>query len=111
MTPDQGLEKSGQSRDNIGMMTTNHALQGRVTGIVQGVCFRAETCKTARRLGLTGWVRNSADGAVELLIAGDNAALERMQLWLQHGPEQAVVDRVALAPCDDPGLGGFDIRY
>lgn len=93
------------------MSTDYEALQGRVTGVVQGVCFRAETSKTARRLGLTGWVRNTPDGAVELLIAGSQAALEQMQQWLQKGPDQAVVDTVDLRPCADPGLTGFDIRY
>ena len=89
----------------------NTALKGRVRGIVQGVFFRAETCKKARRLGLTGWVRNCSNGDVEVLIAGAQPALEEMQSWLQHGPDQARVDEVVLASCADPALTGFDIRY
>lgn len=87
------------------------AYQGRISGIVQGVCFRAETCKLARKLGLTGWVRNCANGDVEVLIAGSEQAVEQMHVWLHHGPEYAQVDTVALSACDDPGLTSFDIRY
>jgi acylphosphatase len=85
------------------------ALSGRITGRVQGVCFRAETCKLARRLGLTGWVRNCGNGDVELLIAGPDAMLEQMCHWLQQGPGHARVDTVSLESCADPGLTGFDI--
>ena len=87
------------------------AMRGRIRGIVQGVYFRAETCRQARRLGLTGWVRNCANGDVEVLVAGPAGALDEIQSWLQRGPELARVEEVVLAPCDDPGLDGFDIRY
>lgn len=87
------------------------ALQGHVRGVVQGVFFRAETCKMARRLGLTGWVRNCRNGDVEVLIAGPEATLEQMQQWLQRGPPRARVDEVSLVACENPGLTGFDIRY
>ncbi len=91
-------------------MTEIQAFTGRVRGRVQGVCFRAETCKLARQLGLTGWVRNCHDGDVELLLAGTAPMLEQMRSWLQHGPPRARVDAVDLRACDDPGLTGFDIR-
>ena len=50
------------------------ALQARLTisGRVQGVGYRDWTITTAQRLGLTGWVRNRMDGAVEALIVGDD---------------------------------------
>lgn len=93
------------------MGNADKALTGRVSGIVQGVCFRAETEKTARRLGLTGWVRNCADGDVEVLIAGPEPALQDMQRWLHQGPRLAQVEQVSLAPCADPGLDDFTVRY
>lgn len=93
------------------MNSSETALTGRVSGIVQGVCFRAETEKMARRLGLTGWVRNCADGDVEVLIAGPEAALLDMQRWLHQGPSWARVEQVSLSACANPGLDDFTIRY
>jgi len=87
-----------------------HALRGLVKGRVQGVFFRAETQRQAQELGLAGWVRNTAGGHVELLIAGEEAALERMREWLRQGPVLAKVDSVELRQDEDPGLPGFQIR-
>ena len=87
------------------------AMRGRVRGLVQGVCFRAEICRLARRLELRGWVRNCENGDVELLIAGTEPALEQMQVWLHQGPADARVEAVELQRCEDPGMPGFDIRY
>ncbi len=59
------------------------AVVARVTGVVQGVGFRYATVHEARRLGLTGWVRNTDDGAVEVLAEGapeDVAALTVLRL-------------------------------
>lgn len=93
------------------MHTRHKALHGRVSGLVQGVCFRAETRNMARRLGLTGWVRNTDDGDVELLIAGSEQAVLDMQLWLEKGPDLAQVTAVELHDCPDPGAADFEIRY
>ena len=68
------------------------ALHCRVSGRVQGVCFRHFTKCEADRLGVTGWVKNCPDGAVEVLICGDNEQLQAMRDWLAHGPEMARVD-------------------
>ncbi len=81
----------------------------RVTGRVQGVFFRASTRNLAVELGLTGWVRNMPDGAVEVLACGDDAALEALREWLHKGPTMArvsgvVCERVA----DDVGHQGFE---
>ena len=92
------------------MSSENKALTGRIRGVVQGVCFRAETRREARRLGLRGWVRNSANGDVEILMAGQAQALAAMQRWLQTGPELARVTAVELHECEDPGEPGFEIR-
>ncbi len=66
-----------------------------VSGIVQGVSFRYYTVEEARRLGVHGWVRNLADGRVEVEAEGDRAALERLVAWCRHGPPAAQVDDVA----------------
>ena len=48
--------------------------------------FRASTADQARRLGLDGWVRNQFDGTVEVLAAGDDAAVDQLADWLKQGP-------------------------
>ncbi len=65
-----------------------------VVGRVQGVFFRASAQREARRLGLTGWVRNRPDGSVELLAEGEDESLRDFIGWLQRGPTSARVDRV-----------------
>ena len=78
------------------------ALQARltITGRVQGVGYRDWTITTARRLGLTGWVRNSIDGAVEALIVGDDEAVGEMIDACRRGPTMARVDNVDIEPVD-----------
>jgi acylphosphatase len=78
------------------------ALQARltITGRVQGVGYRDWTISMARRLGLTGWVRNRRDGAVEALIVGDEAAVGRMIEACRRGPPAARVDEIDVDPVD-----------
>lgn len=67
-----------------------------VTGRVQGVSFRASTASEARRLGLVGWVKNRADGSVELEAQGDDARVGELVAWCAHGPPAARVVHVAV---------------
>lgn len=78
------------------------ALQARLTisGRVQGVGYRDWTITTAQRLGLTGWVRNRMDGAVEALIVGDDNAVGQMIDACRRGPPAARVDDVDIEPVD-----------
>jgi acylphosphatase len=77
------------------MPTANHArLHATVSGTVQGVGFRYSTLDMARRLGLTGWVRNLPDGGVEVVAEGERPALERLRDYLNRGPTGARVSRV-----------------
>ncbi|MDT8442504.1 MAG: acylphosphatase [Desulfuromonadales bacterium] len=77
----------------------------RIAGRVQGVFFRQSTRETARRLGLTGWVRNCRDGSVEALFEGDTAAVQQAIDWCRRGPPAARVDSLA---CDwQPFCGEF----
>ena len=66
----------------------------RVTGLVQGVFFRASTRDQARALGLVGWVRNASDGAVEIEAEGPAAAVDELAAWARRGPPSAQVDAV-----------------
>jgi acylphosphatase len=65
-----------------------------VRGRVQGVFFRASTQREAKRLGLTGWVRNRPDGSVEILAEGEEDGLKELIAWAQKGPSAARVERV-----------------
>jgi len=69
----------------------------QVSGRVQGVFFRASTRDKATSLGLTGWVRNLANGDVELLVEGEPAAVARMLAWCHRGPGLARVDACHIA--------------
>lgn len=83
------------------------ALRIRVTGIVQGVGFRAFTVRQARALGLSGWVRNRTDGSVEALAAGPPEALEAFVALCHRGPPGARVDAVVREPAAPPEAKGF----
>jgi acylphosphatase len=65
-----------------------------VSGVVQGVFFRASTRGEALRLGLTGHARNLPDGRVEVVAHGEAEALDTLERWLWQGPPAAKVDRV-----------------
>ncbi len=65
-----------------------------VRGRVQGVYFRASAQREARRLGLTGWVKNRNDNAVELVAEGEEDQVKDFLSWAQHGPSSARVDKV-----------------
>ena len=82
----------------------------RVSGRVQGVYYRGATQETARRLGLTGWVRNREDGDVELLACGTRAQLETLERWLWQGPPSARVSGVQRRDQDWQAFEGFDVR-
>ena len=85
-----------------------------VAGLVQGVGFRWYVARHARGLGLAGHARNLADGRVEVVATGsDAAALARLEALLRAGPAHARVDHVeAQDQADDPQIPtrSFDIR-
>jgi len=70
----------------------------KITGQVQGVGFRWSLQRKALQLGLSGWVRNCADGSVEAIAAGPQEALLLLFAWTQHGPPAARVDQVQKSP-------------
>lgn len=81
-----------------------------VTGIVQGVAYRASACAEAERLGLAGWVRNLPDGRVEALAEGPRARVESLVAWCWRGPPLARVSDVAVTWSPAAGdLDGFRV--
>lgn len=65
-----------------------------VHGRVQGVYFRASAQREAKRLGLTGWVKNRLDGGVEMVAEGEEDQVKTFLSWAQHGPSTARIDDV-----------------
>lgn len=83
-----------------------------VSGVVQGVFFRAHTQNAAQNLGLNGWVRNLRDGRVEIVAEGPHAALNQLVSWCQTGPPHARVDDVNATWREETGeFNRFEIRY
>jgi acylphosphatase len=67
-----------------------------VSGLVQGVWYRAFTQQAAEELGLTGWVRNLPDGRVQAEVEGQRKRVEDLLSRLRVGPPGAVVSDVAV---------------
>lgn len=83
-----------------------------VDGRVQGVGYRYSACAEARRLGLSGWVRNRSDGRVELEAEGPEAEVEQMITWCRRGPAFAQVSQVDVLSRESgaPLHDGFSIQ-
>jgi acylphosphatase len=82
-----------------------------VRGRVQGVWFRGWTRETARDLGVTGWVRNLPDGAVEVLAHGSDEQLDRLEARLWQGPPLARVTAIESRRAEaDAPLPNFSVR-
>jgi len=80
----------------------------KVVGRVQGVFFRASAREEAKRLGVTGWVRNASDGSVEGEAEGDASAVDAFVAWLGRGPTGSRVDRLDV---DDGTYCGQSDRF
>ena len=90
------------------MITRVHAI---ISGKVQGVFYRASTQNEAKKLGLTGWVRNLEDGTVELEAQGDSEDVDRLLKWCRQGPPDCEVTRISSDVISEvPGEGVFEIR-
>ncbi|HZI84578.1 MAG TPA: acylphosphatase [Casimicrobiaceae bacterium] len=79
-----------------------------IHGRVQGVGFRFALADEARTRGLSGWVRNRRDGAVEALVCGRETDVEAMIAWARRGPPSARVTEVSVAPGAEAS-GSFEI--
>lgn len=78
-----------------------------VSGRVQGVFYRASCRRKADDYGVSGWVRNNADGTVEAAFEGSQEAVDAMCRWCESGPTYADVHHVTIV--DEPV--GHDTRF
>lgn len=86
-------------------------LHAVVEGLVQGVGFRQTTLQVARRLGLSGWVRNQPDWSVETVAEGPRVQLDAFLDYLREGPSLAQVTRVRADWLEPTGeFSSFHIR-
>jgi len=81
-----------------------------VHGFVQGVSYRRWLQGEALERGLSGWVRNRAEGTVEALIHGDAKKVDDLVRACRHGPALARVDRVVSEPAEYDGIEGFRVE-
>ena len=75
----------------------NNLCQTRIiiSGLVQGVYYRAHTQQLSLNLGLVGYAKNLADGRVEVVAGGRKNNLKKLIEWCHHGPAAAQVDKVS----------------
>jgi acylphosphatase len=82
-----------------------------IAGRVQGVGFRWFTHDAAAREGVQGWVRNLADGSVEVVAEGEVTAVDRLEAAVRRGPASARVERFEVEEQPPAGrVTGFEIR-
>ncbi|WP_310964321.1 acylphosphatase [Nocardioides terrisoli] len=86
------------------------AVEVVVTGLVQGVFFRARCADEARRLGVRGWVANEYDGSVRGHFEGAAEAVDALVSWCREGSPRSRVDRVALSDAVVEHAPGFEAR-
>jgi acylphosphatase len=82
----------------------------RVTGLVQGVFFRASTREKALELGVRGTVRNEWDGSVFIEAEAAEPVLEQFLEWCRRGPSGARVDDLEIREGEPAGFESFRVR-
>jgi acylphosphatase len=80
------------------------------SGRVQGVFFRDCTRREAARLGVTGWVRNCADGTLEAHVEGPATAVAELVRWCREGPRHADVQELRVSETEPQSCTRFEIR-
>lgn len=86
------------------------SLSLHITGKVQGVYYRQSTRKKALSLGLSGYVKNLPDGAVDILATGNREQLDELIAWCKIGPPPAKVKEVIVKEMELEIFEGFEIR-
>lgn len=81
-----------------------------VKGRVQGVFYRASAKKMADELGISGWVKNTGEGHVEILAEGNEQDIKAFIHWCKQGPPKALVTNLVVTEKEDGQIfDGFEI--
>ncbi len=88
------------------MLQTIHII---VRGKVQGVFFRYHTKEKAQELGISGTVRNTMEGNVEIFATGNEEQLDEFSKWCQQGPPKAKVSTITLEKSSLQNFPAFEI--
>jgi acylphosphatase len=88
-------------------MPTVHLI---IHGKVQGVFYRASAREKAEALGITGWVKNTDEGAVEMIATGSQHQLDEFISWCRKGPSKAVVTKIAVHDLQEQSFNRFSIE-
>jgi acylphosphatase len=80
-----------------------------IKGKVQGVFYRASAKEKADELGLNGWVKNRAEGSVEIWVEGADRYVLEMTEWCWQGPARARVDEVDVKVVEPDGYLEFKV--
>lgn len=88
---------------------SERAVHLSITGLVQGVGYRAWVEREALSRGLSGWVRNRFDGSVEAVLSGTAEAVEAMREACRRGPRLAEVNEVIVSDFSEPVQPGFAV--
>lgn len=84
----------------------------KIYGRVQGVFFRDSARRRAKKLNLTGWVKNESGGTVEITVEGAEENLKKLIEWCYNGPILAKVKRVEVEREEATGeFSKFEIKY
>lgn len=87
-------------------METVHLL---ISGKVQGVFFRETSRKLAEQLNIKGWIKNTADDKVEVLITGEESDVNDFVNWCKKGPERAEVEHVRISKQEEMYFEKFEV--
>jgi len=88
-------------------MPTYHLL---IKGQVQGVFYRATSKKTADQLDISGWVKNTPDGNVEIIATGTEEKVQQFIAWCKQGPALAQVSAIIATRLEEVEFPDFLVK-
>jgi acylphosphatase len=87
-------------------MPTVHLI---IKGRVQGVFFRATAKNIASEIGVVGWVKNTEEGQVEMMVSGSGDQLKNFIAWCKVGPQKAIVTDVIVTNTEEKSFKNFEV--